>query len=364
MKIFQLIFNLSSGGAEKFVVDLSNQLSKMHEVYLCVIQNELDTDLTFFKQQLNENVNYINLKSEKGINGKLFISIFRLIIRLKPDIVNAHLNTVLYLYLPSVLLGRKIKFFHTLHSIAPKTIGFKLQRSINGFLYRKKVIEAIAISTENKNSFAEFFGHTNVSIIENGVVNPSKTEDFEIVKEKLRKLKKSDSDKIFIHIGRFSQPKNQKLLINVFNKILENTTDIILIVIGDYFDSHDAKEIRDISNSKVHYLGKKKNVIDYLLNSDCFVLSSLWEGLPISLLEALSCGIIPVCTPAGGIPDVIKDETLGYLAKDFSEEGLREAVFKCIGNIEKFDRSNLVNNFVNCYSIEICAKKYITLYNK
>lgn len=363
MKILQLTFSLTSGGAEKFTVDLANEIAKTDEVFFYVILSEKYKEHSFFKTKIKKNINYINLECTKGLNFKTFFSIFKIINKVKPDVIHFHLNTILYLYLPAIFFKNKIKFIHTLHSLTPKTIGFKWQRSINKFFYKRDLIKAVTISQENKFSFKEFYGHKKVTLIENGVANSNKTDKFENVKEELNKLKKNRSDRIFIHIGGYIEAKNQELLIKVFNRLIEEDQGVILIVIGKYFDSEGAKQLKNISNPGIFYLGTRKNISDYLLNSDVFVLSSLWEGLPISLLEAISCGVIPVSTPAGGIPDVIINEMIGYLSKDFTEQGLYDATIKCLNNIVQFDRDKLKNYFNSNFSIERCAFEYKNIYN-
>lgn len=363
MKILQLIFSLSSGGAERFSIDLSNELSKNNEVYLCVIQTDLDKNLSFFKSQINERIKYINLGCTKGINFKTFFTIFKVLKTIKPDIVHAHLNTKIYLFLPSLLFKNRIKFVHTIHNLAYKDVGFEWQKRINNFFYKRNIISAVAISIECKTSFVEFYEHSNVNLVENGVAKPTATDRLYSVKKEIENLKNKKSDKVFIHIARYSEQKNQNLLITVFNRLIEEYQGVILVIIGNHFDTDSAKELRNSSKKGIFYLGPKINISDYLLISDAFILSSLWEGLPISLLEAMSCGVIPVCTPAGGIPDVIKDETLGYLSKGFTEQGLYDAAIKCINNMSQFDREFLKNYFNLYFSIKKCANEYQIIYN-
>lgn len=363
MKILQLIFNLASAGAQKFTIDLSNQLAETNEVYLCVIQTDRDKELAFFKDQLNQNVNYINLDCAKGFNYKMFFTIFKVLKRVEPNVVHAHLNTKIYLFIPSLFYKNRIKFIHTIHNLAHKDVGFFWQKRINKFFYKKNIINAVAISEECKSSFLELYKNPNVSLVENGVTTPSKTNKFFSVQKEINSMKNIPSDKVFIHVARFSEQKNQKLLVNVFNRIIKENHGIILVVIGNGFDTKEAKQLMEISNPGINYLGKRNNIQDYLLNSDSFILSSLWEGLPISLLEAMSCGVIPVCTPAGGIPDVIKDETIGYISKDFTEQALYEAVIRCLDNMETFDRFFLKEYFEKNYSINKCADKYENIYH-
>ena len=127
MKIFQFIFALGSGGAEKFTVDLSNELSKSNEVYVCVIIKE-DKESSLYKDQLSDRLHYINLGCSKGVNFKTFISIFKILNKIKPDVVHAHLNTKLYLYLPSLIFKDRIKFVHTIHNLADKDCGYQWQK--------------------------------------------------------------------------------------------------------------------------------------------------------------------------------------------------------------------------------------------
>lgn len=363
MKILQLTFSLTSGGGEKFAVDLANKLSENHEVYFCVILSEQFKTHSFFKNQLKSSINYINLDSLKGINLKLFLTIYKLINKIKPDVVHFHLNTVLYLYFPAIVFRKKVNFIHTLHSVTPKTIGFKWQKIVNKYFYKKDLIRPVVISKNNLDTFIDFYRHNNVTLIENGVAMASKTPEFKSVQKEILNLKNKESDRVLIHIGGYLEAKNQKLLVDVVNRLVDEKRDVILIVIGKYFDTDNAKNLVNKSRIEIHYLGTKPNVSDYLLNSDVFVLSSLWEGLPISLLEALSCGIVPVCTPAGGIPDVIKDESIGYVSSDFTEEEFHNSIVKCLYNIESFDRSNLIKYFIDRYSIETCAEKYEIVYS-
>ena len=58
---------------------------------------------------------------------------------------------------------------------------------------------------------------------------------------------------------------------------------------------------------KIFFLGLKKNVGDYLNNSHAFILSSLNEAMPISLIEALACRCIPLSTPVSGSVDIIQN---------------------------------------------------------
>ena len=143
------------------------------------------------------------------------------------------------------------------------------------------------------------------------------------------------------------------------NNLYKEDKDCILFVIGANYDSPEYKHLLEEATPNIHWLGLKNNVCDYLINSDFFILSSKWEGLPISLLEAISIGIIPICTPAGGIPDVIKDKSLGYLSPNMDEEDFYRTIIDALETSEYFNREKLIEHFQENYSMKHCANQYI-----
>ncbi|KAA2456752.1 glycosyltransferase family 4 protein, partial [Alistipes onderdonkii] len=112
-----------------------------------------------------------------------------------------------------------------------------------------------------------------------------------------------------------------------------------------------------------YWLGAKNNVGDYLLQADFFVLSSLFEGLPISLLEAISCGVIPICTPAGGIPDVINSESNGYVSKSFGADDFYYTLKRAFDDEKYFNRIHLEEYFENNFSMRHCAEGYFNAFS-
>ena len=104
MKIIQIIYSLCSGGAEKFVVDLSNQLATMgHEVTLCMLLDDTtDERLTFNKQFLNNAVNFHSMKFEPGFSICKVNKVEKYIRAESPDIVHCHLNVIPFVYCLSI----------------------------------------------------------------------------------------------------------------------------------------------------------------------------------------------------------------------------------------------------------------------
>jgi glycosyltransferase involved in cell wall biosynthesis len=201
-------------------------------------------------------------------------------------------------------------------------------------------------------------------LIYNGRKSPETSTSINQVRSEISSLKKNKDDLVFLHVARFNWQKNQLLLIDVFNKLLEEGNHLILLILGMNFDSREAKSLRESSKSGIYFLNEKSNVTDYYMNSDAFCLSSIVEGLPITLLEALACGCIPICTAVGGIKDVIKDEIYGYLDHDITVKSYYETVKRFISQKNKIPKSRLIKYFNENFSIEKCAEEHYAIYSK
>lgn len=360
MRIVQFIAHLSSGGAERFTVNLCNELSNLgHEVHL-IILNSVPESALFNKQFLQENVHFYPLKLKgihilkktKELNGLIKI--------IKPDVIHCHLASIQY-FLPTYLFSH-IKVFHTLHNVAAKASGGGIQAKLYKFLYWTKFVKPITISDICHDSYIEYFHLDNDVMIPNGSAPAITTDKLSNVQTEIKSYKQTPNTKVFIHIARYNQQKNQNLLVDSFNKLNDEGLDFTLLVLGRDFDYEDGKKLVNKSCEKIHFLGLKSNVADYLACSDAFCLTSIYEGLPISLLEAMSLGVTPICTAVGGIPDVVTDGRTGYLAQDVNLESYTDAVKRYLAN--KLDKDTIIAEFNDNYSMRQCAKKYIEVYNK
>ena len=94
MKIFEIIPQLSSGGAERFTIDLCNELSKEHDVTLVVLHSV--EKFGFYADELSPKVHLVSMNKRMGFDAMLPYRLWRFIKKEEPDVVHTHLNGSVY----------------------------------------------------------------------------------------------------------------------------------------------------------------------------------------------------------------------------------------------------------------------------
>lgn len=362
MKILQITYSLASGGAERFVVDLSNELAKNkdNEVYLLVIRDLSIPRNKHYLPELSKEVKCLNVGTKKGLCLKSIMGVYKTIKKINPDIVHAHCDLTL-LYLPS-LLYKKTKYIHTLHTVAENNIVHKKLKSFQRYLYRKYV-QGITISNICQKSFIDFYNLEDSSIcVVNGRAKMTPTSMLENVKNEIEGYKNGKDIPVFIHVGRFYPEKNQKRMFDAIEILHKNGKEFLLIVLGINYENSPYMELNKTNYVKI--LGAKNNVADYLACADYFLLSSDWEGLPLAMLEAMSMGCIPISTPAGGVVDVIKDGVNGLLCPTFDTDDYHKTIEKVFEKDFSISKETVINDYQENYTMEVCANKYYDVYKK
>lgn len=361
MKIIQISFSLTSGGAERFVVDLCNKLASdnHNNVTLLTLLDDKKTGNSHYMKDLLPTVKYINTGGNRGYSCGNMFKILQIIRNEKPDVVHAHCGVMTLLF-PAIFC-KKTSYIHTIHSLAQRYSPGMIQKFLSRYLYGTGKITPVTISTTCHKSYYQYYGLSNDVCIDNGREALKTTIQFESVKNEISRLKQNKNVPIFIHIARHHPVKNHNRLFKTFERLREEGVDFLLLVIGDNYGELLEKYEND---RQIVLLGQKNNIGDYMFLADFFVLSSDAEGLPITLLEALSMGVIPVCTPAGGIVDVIRDGENGYLANTIDDEDFYQAVRKALQENGKVLPNRLKEEFIKKYSMEKCSEKYYKLYEK
>lgn len=358
MKIIHLISGaLGQGGAERFVFDLASaQAERGHDVTICCFRNYNPS--TVF---VSEKVKVRSLGKKKGFSPFFSFKITDYLKHEQPDVVNCHLPAVFLYLIFSLLFCKKIKFFYTIHSNPTQEEPRKWVRKMRRFFMNRCRLTFVAISNEIKERFEKLYDVYGVPLVYNGRKKLKSTPLFAKVEKEVCALKSNAATKVFVAVGRLTSEKNHSLMIKAFAEMQQE--NIVLLIIG----SGDVHQFDVIKPANVHFLGAKDNVCDYLFCADAFCMSSVYEGLPISILEAMSVGLPILSTNVGGIPDVVKDGENGLLSPTLEVEDYVQMLKRYLSLSEEERKRMSENNtvaFSQKYDIEKTADEYLKLYNK
>lgn len=354
MKIVQIIPNLGFGGAEIMCETLIYELLKYGEdVTLISLFNDR-SEITKRMEKKGVNIRYLNKKI--GFDYKIIFQLRAMIMQLNPDIIHTHLSAGFYANLATLGM-KKIKRVHTVHNVADKELG-SIQKKGFWLFYRMGTIP-VALTRNIQDTIIETYKlkSEKVPVIFNGV--------------SLERCKKKDNYQLgqrfnLIHIGRFALQKNHKELIEAFDIIHSKIQESCLWLIGKGEKENEIKQMvqeRKLSDS-VKFLGIQSNVYPYLTKSDVFILPSIYEGMPMTIIEAMGTGLPIIASRVGGIPDMIEDGVSGILVGLSSIE-LYKAVMELYVNDSL--RNKLGNGAYKAsikFSAEAMAEKYMELYER
>ena len=369
MKVLQITFNLGPGGAERFVVDLSNELVQNNEVViLTLMDDQIEHErVQFYLFDLDKKVKYKNLGLKKGagFSVKVLWKVYKAMKEEKADVIHLHVHGVVYFCFVGILLlcWRTIivQTIHTDFKVGHSTLLYKFLFRTIGRLHKMRWV---ALSKTNYDDMKEAYPFLLCKRIDNGRAELKPTPQFYDVKKEIDSYKRTDKTVVFLHVARCVLVKNQSMLISAFNEIHNSEFDAILLIIGSDFDSELGKELQIMAGRGVYFLGTRKNIADYMCLADCFCLSSTYEGLPITILEALLTGTPVVSTPVKGAVDVIKDGITGVISKDFSKDSYIQALEKAIVELRTLKSNSELEKEKSPFTMSRCALSYLNFYKQ
>jgi glycosyltransferase involved in cell wall biosynthesis len=342
MIIFQLIQKPQLRGVEVFTSQLSKHLEHLgHTVYLiCLYQGDADLDYQrMIKLNRPLRKRFYDIKGWKHLAN--------IIKEKNPDLIQVNAADTLKFGVFSKIL---FKWEQPIVYRNANKMGDFIKNRMH-FFYNKFLVEhidyTISVSDLCSVDFVRVFNYdtqkqqTTPIGIENKKINDFPSD--------LRYLKKKGP--LLLNIAGFVPEKNHIGLIYIFEKVLLKYPSAQLLLIGKGKLEDNIRGIvckRCLSDS-IHFFGYRKDVLEIMKGVDVFVLSSLIEGLPGVILEAMYCKIPVIAYNVGGISEVIKPGETGWLINKDDEQGFVAAIGEALNYNEK---ESMINN---AYKL-ICSK--------
>lgn len=351
MKIVHVV-ECFAGGVFSFLSNLTNELDK--EEYIVIYGINRDNTPSDFRKKFPPNTKFIPWKNaSRSLNPlKDLKALWELYIILRRiddiDIIHLHSSKAGFLgRIVSFLLGESKKTIYTPHAISFLRLDVSTQKR-KIFIAMEKFAsffggKIVACSQSEKEAIEEQ-GIKNVTFINNGI-KPLKIEKKVNISDKI----------IIISVGRLSIQKNPKL----FNDIALEFNDNLNV---QFIWCGDGELKSELTSSNIKCTGwiERKKLENYLANADIYLSTSLWEGLPLSVLEAMSIGLPVVLSDCVGNRDLVEDN--GFLYKN-KNEGIKDIKY-ILNNRVIIDKYSLNSKYL--FSRYFCLNKmaynYLEIY--
>ncbi len=321
-----------------------------------------------YKKKINPKIEIINLSKKNFFHylpsggffksrfsyGLIFIltffKLFNLINKEKPDYIIAHLLTSIPIFL-TLIIKNETKIILRISGL-PK---LNFIRYIFWKFFSKKIYKVTCptLATYEYLKKVDIFDQDKLFVLRDPII-----QLHEFSKKKNEKIKDLEIEKknLIIGIGRLTKQKNFFFLIRAFKKILHKFPNYRLILLGE--GEQKKLLIRETEKLKIQdkvlFLGYKKNVYKYLLNSDCFILSSLWEDPGFVILEAaLSNTFIISSNCPNGPSEILSHGQSGFLFQNNNQSDL----------LNKFDEFKKLNKN-ELYKKKLLVKKQIKMFTQ
>lgn len=317
IRVLQVIGKMDRGGAETMIMNLYRNIDRNKIQFDFIVhtndKGNFDDEITSLGGRI------YRVPRFKGYNLLSYIKSWRELLRnfnSKYRIIHGHIGSTAYIYLS---IANKLGMITIAHS---HSAGYS--QNIRGLIYKilsfpTRYVADYLISCSKKASISRYgkkvinngkhFILNNAIDTEKYIYNPS-------VRKKIRKNLNIDKEFVIGHVGRFTEEKNHKFIIEIFKKVHDVNTNAVLLLIGEgKLRKHIENKVYELElKNSVIFLGVRSDVPDLMQAMDVFLFPSLYEGLGIVSVEAQASGLHTIVSEAvpeeAYLTDLIEKEYL------------------------------------------------------
>lgn len=370
IKLCIIVTKLELGGAQKVAISLCQKidLNKFEPFLICGCGGILDKEIEgkikvyFIKDLVREISPFKDFKA--------LVQIYKILKQEKPDIVHTHSSKAGIIGRLGAKFADVPNIVHTIHGFSFNDTQRMLKKKLFIFFERAgaKISKyLIPVSLENidkglKNNIGQKEQYRYIRL----GIDIDNFKNYQLKPLLREELKLQNNDIIVTTIGPFKPQKNLPDFIKIANNILKNNRNFKFIIVGDGDGRKELESLVEkfnISNNVI-LLGWRRDISNILNSSDIFVMTSLWEGLPISTIEAMSCGLAPIVNAVDGQLEIIKDNQTGFLIKPYDVKTAVEKILLLSNNIDMRNQmgQKAKDSIDNTFSIDYMIKQHERLY--
>jgi glycosyltransferase involved in cell wall biosynthesis len=361
-KVLHLRSSAGKLGAESVIIEIckfSKQFS--YNSIIGALHSFKNPYPEFLEEAVNNNIPYTLFSGKIAFDINLILQIRKFIKENSIDIVHSHGYKENFYALVSTM-GLITKIIATNHLWKDRDFKEKTYKRFDQFVlgFFDKII---AVSSEIKIQMQNV-GLKNIDIIDNGVDTNTyqpRTKDTVLMKQ----LNIPQHAKVIGMVSSLTPEKNHQIAIEAFKKIEDQKILLVIIGSGPLYDFLKHKVNNDDLSEKVLFLGNRSDIPQLLTIIDVFLLTSIKEGLPMALLEAMASGKVVVTTDVGEIGAVVRNKHNGLIIKQGDVENLTGRLLDAVTDkkLQTTLQENAVKTISNGYSSQIMTKQYCSAYD-
>lgn len=294
-RILHIVNSMNRGGIETFIMNVYRNIDRTKMQFDFILHTENESSYEKEIKHLGGRIFRIPSRRQGLSNNRKHLETF-FEEHKEYRIVHQHASSLSYI-MPLKIAKKNGVPIRIIHAHSTKEGGSFFHKYLH--LLNAKNIDKIATHYYACSDFAadwfynkKILNKLNFKIIKNGI----KSADFSfnpVIREELRKKLNINEKFVIGHVGRFSSVKNHKFLVEIFKSIHNVDSSSLLILVGE---GETKDEIQDMVNdlglsNSVIFTGLQNNIAKWLQVMDVFVFPSIYEGLPVSLIEAQASGL-------------------------------------------------------------------------
>ncbi len=353
INILFLTRTMGQGGTENVIIQLCEILNnKVGNIVVC---SSGGYNVETLKQMNIKHYKIPDIASKTPKNMINTIKVLKNIIKKENiNVIHSH-HRMAALYANLLSSGKIIKIANAHNTFYDKKLLTKIA-------YRDTLL--IAVGMQVRNNLIEYYGisEKQITIINNSV----KEAQIENYKNTLINKYKNEGYTLVGNVGRLSEQKGMEYFIEAAYNLNKKNKDIKFFIIGTGEDEKKLKELVKMRGLQddVFFMGYQKNVQSLMSQLDFIVLSSLWEGFPLTPIEAFSVGKTIVATNVDGTPEIVKNDENGLLINPKNIYELETSIYRLYSDKDLRHRLEVkaYQTYNEKFSFEELSQNYIEFY--
>ena len=307
-RVMIVVHGLETGGAEMMVLHLARELDRAgHPVRVVSLHGD-ETDVAGLMRRAG--IDVVALNKAGGPDPRTVLRLRAQMRDFSPAVVHTHLPVLEYVLPAARLYGRRVGIIHTVHNLARAETRHRVLRAVNRRAFSHGVVP-VALNEEVRSSICREYAlpPSAVPVVGNGI-------DLDAFRGPQRRGPHGAGARLLC-VARLAPAKNHALLLQTVARLRESGRDVSLTLVGDGPLRGRLEELaRELGISeRVRFAGRRTDTPAFYRDCDLFVLLSDYEGMPMSIIEAMASGLPVVATRAGGVAELVDDGVNGALVE-------------------------------------------------